>query len=293
MNDRRVLFAGVGALSAAVAATSCCLPLLPFLAAAGVAGSSAFLARLQPYLLAASVVLIGYGFLQARRAKQCNRRPGIASAILLWTSTAIVGMMLLFPQLLASLIAGWNMKKSRILLLLATVLAAAGAYYVYGGSSVPEGQAALVRLNSANFPDLKHEFNAASDRVRVVVMLSPTWSTCLRGASAVQSVLSRQGDSGTRVFVVWEPVILTDWAAPSTATLRRISDRRVQQYWDRGRLLSKAMGEKDRDSIVWDYAAVYPRGAVWQDAPPKPAFEDGPVVDVAEGLAKALDLAGN
>jgi hypothetical protein len=66
------------------------------------------------------------------------------------------------------------MKKSRIVLLLAAALAAAGLYYVYGGSSVPAGQAELVRLKPSNFSSLKDEFNAASQRTRVIVMLSPT-----------------------------------------------------------------------------------------------------------------------
>jgi hypothetical protein len=90
---------------------------------------------------------------------------------------------------------------------------------------------------------------------------------------------------------VWEPVILTDWAAPSTATLGRISDRRAQQYWDGGRLLSKAMGEKDGESIVWDFAAVYSPGAMWEQAPPKAVFDGGPVVDIIGDLAKSLDLS--
>ena len=88
--------------------------------------------------------------------------------------------------------------------------------------------------------------------------------------------------------MVWEPVLPTDWAAPSTATLARTKDLRARQYWDKGRLLSKAMGEKDKDSIVWDYVAVYPRGALWQDAPPKPVYEDGPVVRVVPGMLEAL-----
>lgn len=83
----------------------------------------------------------------------------------------------------------------------------------------------------------------------------------------------------------------TDWAAPSTAGLARVPDGRAQQYWDKDRLLSKAMGEKDKSSIVWDYVAVYAPGALWNDAPPKPFYEDGPVVRVVSGLTEALRSA--
>ena len=71
-------------------------------------------------------------------------------------------------------------------------------------------------------------------------------------------------------------------------TLGRITDSRVSQYWDRGRLLSKAMGEKDDDSIVWDVINVYDRNARWNERPPAPVFSDRPVVQVIEGAAKAL-----
>jgi hypothetical protein len=66
------------------------------------------------------------------------------------------------------------MKKFRIVLVLFGALAAAGAYYLYGGSSAPEGQPGLVRLTPASFTNLQAEFNQAGDKLRVVVMLSPT-----------------------------------------------------------------------------------------------------------------------
>jgi hypothetical protein len=183
------------------------------------------------------------------------------------------------------------MKLLRILLLILAAVLGAGAFYLYAGSSVPQGQPEMVRLTPANFGALRDAFNAARDQPRLVVLMAPTCPVCLQGASALQRVLTAQSDPRLRVFVVWEPVLATDWGAPSTFTLRRISDSRAQQYWDRGRLLSKAMGEKDNSSIVWDHALVYPKGAVWQDAPPKPSFEGGTVLDVTDDLAKALDLA--
>ena len=75
-----------------------------------------------------------------------------------------------------------------------------------------------------------------------------------------------------RAFVIWEPVLPTDWSSPSTAALRRISDTRAAQFWDKGRLISHSMGEHDRGSVVWDYVAVYPAGPVWEDRPPQAAL---------------------
>lgn len=105
-SNRRTILASVGALTSAVAASSCCLPLLPFLAAAGMAGGSALLASLRPYFLAASVLLIGFGFYQAHRARQCNCRPGRISTVLLWFSAVVIAVTIFFPQAVAELLAG-------------------------------------------------------------------------------------------------------------------------------------------------------------------------------------------
>ena len=96
---------------------------------------------------------------------------------------------------------------------------------------------------------------------------------------------------GKRVhaFVVWEPVLPTDWGAPSTAALNRISDGRVTQYWDKDRLVSKSMGEHDKKSIVWDRIAVYAPGATWHQEPS--LFTGGPVVKVLEPAREAITKA--
>jgi len=94
-----------------------------------------------------------------------------------------------------------------------------------------------------------------------------------------------------RVFVVWEPVLPTDWASPSTAALRRISDSRASQFWDKGRLISRLLGEHDRGSVVWDYIAVYPANAIWRERPPKALYEGEPLVKVTDSARAALAQA--
>ena len=92
--------------------------------------------------------------------------------------------------------------------------------------------------------------------------------------------------------MIWEPVLPTDWGAPSTSALKRVEGPQARQFWDKGRLLSRAMGEHDKKSIVWDHIGIYQRGFMWKESPPKPVWEDGPVVDVIEparaGLVRAL-----
>jgi len=46
--------------------------MFPFIFAAGAAGSSAFFAKARPFLLAASLLSIGFAFYQRWRAKRCQ-----------------------------------------------------------------------------------------------------------------------------------------------------------------------------------------------------------------------------
>jgi uncharacterized membrane protein len=97
--------ASLAVLGSVIAASSCYLPLLPFLFAAGAAGTSAFVAQLRPYLLVLSVLLIAFGFCKSWRAKQCNCNPSRISTFLLWFSAFVVFVFIFFPQVIANLVA--------------------------------------------------------------------------------------------------------------------------------------------------------------------------------------------
>jgi len=96
--------ASAGALLSSLASISCCLP-LGFAAALGAGTASAFFAKLRPWLLGLSVVLIVLGFWQQRRAKQCAVRGRLIGKVMLWAAVVVVLGMLLFPQQVAALIA--------------------------------------------------------------------------------------------------------------------------------------------------------------------------------------------
>jgi hypothetical protein len=95
----------LAAIGSVLAASSCCLPLFPFMLAAGFAGTSAFLTQIRPYLLSGSLVFIALGFYQAWRAKKCRRRTSLISPVLLWASAVFVFVSLFFPQIMANAIA--------------------------------------------------------------------------------------------------------------------------------------------------------------------------------------------
>ncbi len=98
----RTGLASIAAIGGVLAASSCCWPLLPFVVGAGLAGGSNFFAAARPYLLGASILLVAYGFYQAWRGRQCRRPPSVAASALLWISTLLVAISLLFPQILAN-----------------------------------------------------------------------------------------------------------------------------------------------------------------------------------------------
>jgi hypothetical protein len=99
-----------------------------------------------------------------------------------------------------------------------------------------------------------------------------------------------------RVFVVWEPMLPTDWYRPRRPTLERVSDSRVVQFWDKGHLIAaQVKGQLQRyhgsdprccedRGHLWDMAAVYPSGVKWGDA--APGFDDGPVYRIASTRLK-------
>ena len=96
--------ASLAAILSSVATISCCLP-LGFAAALGVGAASAFFTTLRPWLLGLSVVLLGLGFWQQHRAKQCALRGRWIGNVLLWAAVIVVVGMILFPQEIAGIIA--------------------------------------------------------------------------------------------------------------------------------------------------------------------------------------------
>lgn len=98
------LSVSVAAIVSSLATMACCLP-LGFAAAIGAAGASAFLLRFRSWFLLLSIALIGLGFWQQRRAKQCAVKGRLIGQILLWTAVAVVVAMILFPQQIAGFLA--------------------------------------------------------------------------------------------------------------------------------------------------------------------------------------------
>jgi hypothetical protein len=95
----------VAAVIAALSTLACCLP-FAFLGALGLAGASVKLQLARPWLLVATGMLLVVGFVQLYlRRNRCRKRSPLSIA-LFWSAAVIVILIILFPQLIASLIAG-------------------------------------------------------------------------------------------------------------------------------------------------------------------------------------------
>jgi hypothetical protein len=115
-------------------------------------------------------------------------------------------------------------------------------------------------------------------------------------------VLGQHPGQPVRVFTVWQPMLATDLAPPITAVLRRVSDRRAQQYWDPDHLVAKQLAADarppqpepdccERNGVLWDLAAVYAKGARWDERMPPAILFNGSVVDAADAIATAVSAA--
>jgi len=104
MKQGSVISASLVAIVSSLATMACCVP-LGFAGALGAAGASAFLQKFRPWLLALSILLLGVGFWQERRAKLCAVKRNYLSAVLLWTALVLVVAMIVFPQEIAGFIA--------------------------------------------------------------------------------------------------------------------------------------------------------------------------------------------
>lgn len=96
--------APAAAIVAALSTLSCCLP-LGFLGAVGLASVSLWTREYSRWLLVASILFLLVGAAQLYFRKSCVQRSK-TSLVLFWAAVVVVILVLLFPQVLASLIAG-------------------------------------------------------------------------------------------------------------------------------------------------------------------------------------------
>ena len=104
-----------------------------------------------------------------------------------------------------------------------------------------------------------------------------------------------------RVLVVYEPILPTDWRAPSGSILARIPDHRARQFWDPNHVVAQELARMakqhpgkptavccTKNGFHWDEAVLYAPHSHWADQP-IPVFWNGPVLRIAASLDKAFN----
>ena len=96
----------------------------------------------------------------------------------------------------------------------------------------------------------------------------------------------------------------TDWYGPTRITMKRVSDRRAAQFWDKSHLIAAQVEQQlqrfhgnnpsccENGGHLWDMAALYPPNVRWGEA--LPTFDDGPVYRIVPALQQTiLEVTGD
>jgi hypothetical protein len=94
----------------------------------------------------------------------------------------------------------------------------------------------------------------------------------------------------------------TDWYRPTRPTLKRVSDSRAMQFWDKSHLIAAQVKQQlqqfhgndpsccEDGGHLWDMAAIYRSTVKWGEA--APTFDDGPVYRIAPTLEQKISELG-
>ncbi len=153
----------------------------------------------------------------------------------------------------------------RVALLLAAVLMTT--------ASSPGGVRPHVALDAQSNP-FRNDFNRDRDKVRIVMLVSPTCPECLHGASVVEGMLfDRDSSPKLAGYAIWDPKLGAHEGDVDAGTTLA-SDPRIRHYWDAderlGTFYETILPTPGTQS--WDVYMIFPPGVVWKgDAPPRPA----------------------
>jgi hypothetical protein len=175
------------------------------------------------------------------------------------------------------------------------ILIALRSYLATAGST-PQPQPPLAILQ--DLESFKAAFNREAAKTRAIILISASCPYCLKGASVIQNLLDRYNTEALMPFVVWQPILSTDWGRPRTTALRRLRDPRVRQFWDEDHLIAEALRQSHEqrsqlpnccyeNGIWWDLMAVYAPGT-WDAKLPEPLLLEGTVEEAAPAFESIL-----
>jgi hypothetical protein len=146
-----------------------------------------------------------------------------------------------------------------------------GAKTIYSVTSTVAGVAAM---SPVTMDDVREEFNASSDKVRIVALLSPTCPGCQSGHAVVGRILKKFSSPQLHAILVWEPMRNGDSPAAATEQAGKVADSRIWQGWNGTKNVGEFFGKTlDLHDIAWDVYLLYKPGIKWEgQEPPAPTF---------------------
>lgn len=137
--------------------------------------------------------------------------------------------------------------------------------------------ATVTPIHPLNTWEVREEFNATSDKVRIVALLSPTCPGCEAGHAVVARVLRKFSSPKLQAILVWEPMLQGDSPAAASKQAETVQDSRIFQGWNErknlGQLFGETLGMHGSDNVAWDVYLLYKPGIKWEgQQPPPPTF---------------------
>jgi hypothetical protein len=142
-----------------------------------------------------------------------------------------------------------------------------------GRERPPEVRPPLTPMSDAG-DELRAAFNRDKDKIRLVLLLSPTCPSCLSSAWVVEKyVLDPSSEDDLRVYVVWGPMMGGETEQDAREATARMSDPRVAHFWTAAQVVAAQFGRAialPERELGWDTFQLFAPGATWGESVPAP-----------------------
>jgi len=139
--------------------------------------------------------------------------------------------------------------------------------------------------------ELIDHFNRNLDRMRLVLILSPSDEEDLRDAAAVEQFLGQNAQAPWRVLAVWTAAGPTASLASSLQATSVLSDQRVEHFYDASGWMARSFALRlgyPLDDPAQGLFIGYPIGAGWNGLVPRPSFWMGRACRLEPGDTSGL-----
>ncbi len=118
-------------------------------------------------------------------------------------------------------------------------------------------------------------FNTSSARPRLLLLLSPTCTSCRQAAAQVQRILETDADLRLRLLAVWTPQLAADSRNAALRATSLLGDRRTAHLFDSWGFAAKVFAARLKPPSgkeAWGILLGFPAGGSWGDLPPTPTL---------------------